>query len=106
MTLSLEINFKENLDVFSFFPVNHAIFCPESLWFRCVLTSLRMKHSVFILNSPLIDFPSHETNQRWIHGEDWCWLSTRSSGPLRQHFPSGPSSLQELISFLTNYSKS
>lgn len=78
MILSLEIDSSKKLDVYSFFAVENAVQCPADLWFECICTSLRRKHSVLILESKSDVKPVWNATKRWDAGENWSWLAPRA----------------------------
>ena len=77
MILSIQIRHQENLDLFSFFPVEKAVTCSSDLWFSSICASLKMKRSVLILSAPLDSLPVLDQNQRFLEGEFWCWIAPR-----------------------------
>ncbi len=82
MMLSLEINYKTDLDVISFFPVENAVHSSFELWFQVAAASLKMKHSVLILEEK-IPFPQYNDKARWDQGDHWLWLHPRSLSTLK-----------------------
>jgi hypothetical protein len=78
MSLFIQICPQENLDIISFFPVKNALICPEELWFQAICTSLKLKHSVLILENNLLPFPQWDESKRIIIRDEWCWLAPRS----------------------------
>jgi hypothetical protein len=78
MTLCLQTDREKSLDIFSFFPLENAIFLPTDLWFECVCASLKRKHAVLILKAPPRETPSWNSARRWEIADEWCWLAPRS----------------------------
>jgi hypothetical protein len=104
MILSLQINYQESLDVFSFFKVEHAIICPYDLWFHCLCASLRMKHSVLLLEKSFAELPLWDSKQRWQTGDNWCWLAPRSLKAISCTYSKTPQNLHQFRNSL-NLSK-
>lgn len=100
MTLSILINYQDNLDVFSFYPIKNAIVCSEELWFPAICASLRMKHSVLIREVDSVSYPEWDLSKRFAVGDHWCWLSSRYLSSLTEAFPSCPIKYHDLKTFL------
>ncbi len=98
--ISLQLNFEEKLDVLTWYHMENAIHCSSSLWFSLVCASLRLKHSILIIEKPLALFPHWNPESRWCTGENWSWLSARSLGPLVLKFNEPVTNYQEFRSFL------
>ena len=102
MILYVHVNSKDKLDTLTWFYVNHTIQCSSVLWFEVLCASLRAKHSVLILEKPFGLSPQWDPSSRWSTGEHWCWLSTRSLGPITSAFNDRVSSFQEFMHFLNS----
>lgn len=102
MTLSLIINFQKSVDLFAFYKINSAVNCPSTLWFECFMSSLKMKHSVLIIESESISDPKWNESRRWEVGDGWCWISPRALNPIldayREH---NFSTYEQLKSYLS-----
>jgi hypothetical protein len=97
MILSLEINHQKDLDVISFFRVKNGVQCPPELWFSVIQTSLKMKHSVLLIESENTPFPQWDPSKRWQAGDNWCWLHPRALSVISERYPS---SYQDFKTFL------
>jgi len=97
MILSLEINYQNDLDVLSFFRVKNAIHADSQLWFSTLQTSLKLKHSVLIIESENAPFPQWNPSRRWDTGDNWCWLHPRALSIISERYPF---SFPEFKSFL------
>lgn len=102
MNFSLEINKENALDVFSFFSVANAVSCPPELWFECVCSSLKNKHSVLILETPLAQFPQPDFSKRWQTGDNWSWLSPRGLSVFTDAYTNKPVKYEDFKIFLSN----
>ncbi len=100
MMISLQLNFEEKLDVLTWYHIESAIHCSSSLWFSLVCASLRLKHSILIIEKPLALFPQLNIESRWCTGENWSLLSPRSLGPLVHRFNEPVTNYQEFRDFL------
>lgn len=99
MILSLEINQQKDLDVMSFFRVKNAVHADRDFWFFMLQTSLKMKHSVLILESEKTPFPQWNSSRRWEVGENWSWLHPRALSVISECYPC---SFDEFKTFLKN----
>ncbi len=99
--ISLQLNFRDQLDVLSLFYVENAIYCSTPLLFRVICTSLRSKHSLLILEKPFTSFPQFSLESRWSVGDGWCWISPRSLGPITTSFDPVDTNFHELKVFLS-----
>jgi len=97
MILSLEINYQNDLDVLSFFRVKNAIHADSQLWFFTLQASLKLKHSVLIIESENTPFPQWNPSRRWDTGDNWCWLHPRALSIISERYPC---SFPEFKSFL------
>ena len=100
MILSLQIQYQENLDLVTFFPMKYAVQCPPELWFETICSSLRLKHSILVLEAPLAEVPVLDESKRWIAGDKWCWLAPRSLSVITAAYSQNPMSYPEFIHFL------
>jgi hypothetical protein len=100
--ISLQLNFEEKLDILSLYHVERAIHCSPALWFSLVCASLRLKHSILIIEVPLEIFPKLNLESRWSTGEKWSWLSPRSLGPITSAFTDTSTNYQEVRDFLNS----
>jgi hypothetical protein len=100
--ISLQLNFRDQLDVLSLFYVENAIYCSTPLLFRVICTSLRSKHSLLILEKATSSFPQFSIDSRWSAGDDWCWLSPRSLGPITSMFNHHDPNFDDFKLFLNN----
>lgn len=98
--LFLQIHQQKNLDVFSFFPVKNAIQCPDELWFHSITASLKMKHSVLILESEIDPFPEWDEAKRFVVSDNWCWLAPRGLSLVTEAYRQKPMTFQEFKIFL------
>lgn len=93
---------RDNLDIFCFFQLPHAVHCPPELWFAAVASSLKMKHDVLILESSISEFPTWDAKRRWHAGENWSWLSSRSLRTISEAYQANPLNFQVFKAFLKN----
>jgi hypothetical protein len=63
--------------VYCFFRTHDGIYLPASEWWRGILSSLRMKKNVLILEKSQVS-PAKLGSQRWLVGADFLWLAPRS----------------------------
>ncbi len=98
--LFLQIHHQKNLDLFSFFPMKNAVECPEELWFESICTSLKMKHSVLILEEQLPAMPSFDETKRFVVSDNWCWLAPRGLSLISEAYRQKPMTFQEFKTFL------
>jgi hypothetical protein len=76
---SAEVEFSfDGTDIFCFFHSQKGIRIPEELWLKAVVSSLKLKKNVLILESPLIGPPALNTTARWQVAENFLWLAPRS----------------------------
>ncbi len=100
--LFLQIHHQKNLDVFSFFPVKNAVQCPEELWFESISTSLKMKHSVLILEEHLPEIPTIDETKRFVVSDNWCWLAPRGLSLITVAYRQKMMTFQQFKTFLKN----
>lgn len=100
MNFSLEINRSESLDVISFFSVEHAVTFPSEIWFQVLCASLRSKHEVLILETPVTALPVWDKKKRWQTEGNWCWLAPRSLSVISSAYKSKPFEFHEFKAFL------
>ena len=81
------IEFPFDGDIFCFFPVKGAALCPEELGLNCLLSTLRLKRPVLILNTPLQVVPKIDTSKRWDLGQDWIWIAPRGHSHFADNYP-------------------
>jgi len=67
----------ESTDCFCFFSAPGAVEVPREAFWISVLTSLKMKKNVLILDRPL-DCAPFVLSERWVVGEHFLWLAPRS----------------------------
>jgi len=94
--LYLEIIPERKLDLYSFFPTENALICPETEFYFCLCSSLRRKHEVLILHAQFSSLPLWDPSKRWCVGEGWVWLSPRSLSFIKSEFSSKWLSFPEL----------
>jgi hypothetical protein len=101
MNFSLQLNYQKNLDTLSWFHLDNSLQFHHLLWFKVLCSSLRSKHSVLILQTPITHKLTLDDSVRWLIGEDWCWLSPRSLGALWLEFGDNPVNFENFIQFLS-----
>jgi hypothetical protein len=102
MNLSLEIDREKKIDVYSFFNVKNTIQCPQDLWLESLLSSLRRKHQILILEEPMDGRPRWDARLRWQVDEQWIWLSSRSFSFLNTFYQSKFKNYSDLKVLLRN----
>lgn len=98
--LFIQIHHQKNLDVFSFFPVKNALQCPDDLWFEAISSSLKMKHSVLILETPNTPFPEWDEAKRFVVSDNWCWLAPRGLSLIAEAYRQNSMTFQQFKIFL------
>lgn len=98
--LFLQIHHPPNLDVYSFFPVKNAVQCPKDLWFESICASLKMKHSVLILEEEMPALPPIDEAKRFIVSDNWCWLAPRGLSLISEAYRQKSMTFQEFKTFL------
>ena len=100
--LYIQIHQQKNLDIFSFFPVKNALKCPDDMWFEAITSSLKMKHSVLILEAPLSPIPECDGAKRFVASDNWCWLAPRALSLIAEAYHQNPMTFQQFKIFLKN----
>jgi hypothetical protein len=93
----LQINYQKSLDVLAFYERDHSLKCPSHLWFQVIQSSLKLRHTLIILEEPSAPIPIVHSTNRWGVNETSSWLTPRSLGPLTEL---NPHSYQELKNYL------
>ena len=65
-------------DIFCFFYSPNSVFVPSELWFSAVVTSLRLKQNVLILETFTEEKVELNTKLRWQVNDSSLWLAPRS----------------------------
>lgn len=102
MKYSLEINHRDSLDLISFFQRENSILFPPELLFVVVVSSLRMKHEVIILETTMAEFPQWDKTRRWQVSDNWCWLAPRSLSEITRAWKQQGLSYSEIKPILMN----
>lgn len=100
--LFIHIHPQKKLDIYSFFPVNNSIQCPEELWFEAISASLKMRHSVLILEEDLRPLPMWDETKRFVVSDNWCWLAPRGLSLITKAYHQNSMKFQEFKIFLKN----
>ncbi len=98
--ISIQIHLHENMDVFSFFPIRNSLQCPDELWFQAIATSLKIKHSVLILEVPTGILPVIDQRKRFLVNDNWSWLAPRGLSLITDTCLNKPITFKELKIFL------
>ena len=76
---SADVEFSsDGTDIFCFFHSQKSIHIPEEFWLKAVVSSLKLKKNVLILESPLIELPLLNSTARWQVADNFLWLAPRS----------------------------
>jgi hypothetical protein len=98
-----KINFEMiNTDIFCFFHSENAVIIPVDIWFHAVVTSLKLKKDVLILEGN-ISVPPSINSQRWLIGDEFLWLAPRSNSVLFEAVNSTSGTYTAVKAFLTCY---
>jgi hypothetical protein len=100
MKLFLQVQFKTNLDLFTFYEVPSAIEIPSEVWFQALCASLKMKHSLLLLETNFSDFPVWDESRRWVASDNYFWLSPRSLSVIQAAYMKNDMDFQQFKSFL------
>lgn len=100
--LFIQIHHQKNLDVFSFFTVKNAVQCPDEFWFQAITSSLKMKHSVLILEAPTTPFPEWNAAKRFVVSDNWSWLAPRGLSLITEAYRQNSMTFQQFKIFLKN----
>jgi len=100
MKLFLQIQYQKNLDVFTLYEVPAATSIPKEVWFQSICASLKMKHSVLILESESMPFPKVDESKRWVASDHYSWLSPRSLSVISAAYLDKPMNFHQFKSFL------
>jgi hypothetical protein len=100
MSLSLQVSYKNNLDLITFFPRENTISCPSELWFETICASLRMKHFVLVLSQPLEVIPQLDDTKRWATGVGWCSISPRGLSSITEANSLKTMTFEQLLDYL------
>jgi hypothetical protein len=98
--LFIQVHQQKNLDVFSFFPMKNAIQCPDDFWFEAICASLKMKHSVLILEDASAPFPPWNEARRFDVSDNCCWLAPRGLGVITEAYRQKPMNFQQFKTFI------
>ena len=101
MKLFLQIQYQRNLDLFTFYTTKSSVSIPEEHWFQAISASLRMKHSVLILETENMLFPVVDESKRWVATDHYLWLSPRSLSVISAAYLNKAMNFHEFKSFLT-----
>jgi hypothetical protein len=102
MKLFLQVQFKENLDLFTLYEVPCGIEIPREVWFQSLCASLKMKHSVLVLESNFSTFPLWDETKRWVVADQYLWLSPRGLSIILEAYRANVMNFQQFKSFLIN----
>jgi hypothetical protein len=89
-----------------FFYHPQAIHAPMESWFTVLLTCLRQKKNVLILQDYLWEIPLINTTKAWQVGDNYLWLSPRALNLLFSTYPKISPNLVQMKLFLTTYKPS
>jgi hypothetical protein len=98
-TLSFEIS---ETDIFCFFHSANAVNVAEKFYLHAILTSLKMKKNVLILEENIPQAPSLDCSQRWQNGEKFLWLAPRSASVLLEAQEEISASYKFMKNYLTS----
>ena len=65
-------------DIFCLFVSENSVKLPSEVWLKAVVSSLKMKKNVLVLEEDLNQTPLLNTKLRWQVGPDFLWLAPRS----------------------------
>ncbi len=89
-------------DIFCFYHSASAVKVPVEVMWTAVLSSLKLKKNVLILETNLAQIPSLGT-QRWLVGEEFLWLAPRASSVLLEATLKKTSSYPSIKAYLTTF---
>lgn len=76
---SFEVDFSsDTTDLFCFFHSQNSVKVPQEFWLQAVVSSLKLKKNVLILETPIGPLPLLNSTARWEVGESYLWLAPRS----------------------------
>ena len=87
-------------DIFCLFANEETIKLPSGIWLNAVVSSLKMKTNVLILEQHLAHPPVLNITQRWQVGAHFLWLAPRSLSVLLEAPHDISSSYDSLKNFL------
>lgn len=93
--LYIQISYQKDLDVFSLFPVKNALQCPDDLWFEAITSSLKLKHSVLILEEEMPYLPQWDPAKRFDSSDNWSWLAPRGLSLISEAYRKKSQTFQE-----------
>jgi hypothetical protein len=94
------LNFQFDGDVFCFFSLANTVVCPSGKELNCLLSTLRLKRPVLVLNSPLTELPAINLVKRWDSGENWIWIAPRGMSHIADLYPHNSLEFVPFKSFL------
>lgn len=74
----LQLNPSASLDVFCDFFLIGSVSMDESLLLGAVCASLRMKHSVLLLEHEILAWPTLDESKMWLVGDNFLWIAPRT----------------------------
>lgn len=99
-----KINFElKNTDIFCFFHSENAVTVPADIWLHAIVSSLKMKKNVLVLEDNLELVPSINPSQRWVIGSNFLWLAPRSTSVLFKATDSTSGTYGDVKAFLSNF---
>ncbi len=93
--LYIQISYQKDLDVFSLFHVKNALQCPDDLWFEAITSSLKLKHSVLILEEEILYLPRWDPAKRFDSSDNWSWLAPRGLSLISEAYRKKSRTFQE-----------
>ncbi len=100
-THDVKIPELENTDVICFFSHPHSVKSDSDLWLEILLSSLKMKRSVLVLDSGFQELPRIDFSQRWQFGEACLWIAPRAHSVILEAYPQKKTSFENLRVFLS-----
>jgi hypothetical protein len=90
----------EKTDIICFFNYPRSVSADADLWWPILHASLSRKHSVFILEAEIKEFPQIDASKRWQVNEAWLWITPRGQSVILNAYPKKNPPLDSLRSFL------
>ncbi len=97
--INIEIN---QTDIFCFFHSENAICVPEKFLLQAVVSSLKIKKNVLIVEEHLADISALDTSSRWQVGEEFLWLAPRSLSVLLEALDDISDSYKSMKNYLSS----
>ncbi len=89
-------------DIFCLFASENTIKLPSEAWLNSIVSSLKMKTNVLVLEEYLEQSPELNITQRWQAGAHFLWLAPRSLSVLLE----APHDISNSYDSLKNFLKS